>query len=102
MVAVTLMAWVFAVFATVTRIGEAAPGVMNGGSIRTVSAAITVKPVNGAPTTGALKVTMNSVGELMATEVIVGAPGNGTGVTLLDAAEAGPVPMALVAVTVKV
>lgn len=102
MVAVTLMAWGFAVFATVTRIGEATPGVMNGGSTRTVSAAVTVKPVNGEPTPGSLKVTMNSVGEFMTTEVITGAPGSGTGVTLLDAAEAGPVPMALVAVTVKV
>ena len=32
----------------------------------------------------------------------VGAPGAVAGVTLLDAAEAGPVPMAFVAVTVKV
>jgi hypothetical protein len=33
---------------------------------------------------------------------IVGAPGTVAGVTLLDAADAGPVPIALVAVTVKV
>jgi hypothetical protein len=34
--------------------------------------------------------------------VIVGAPGRLAGVTLLDAADAALVPMALVAVTVKV
>ena len=33
---------------------------------------------------------------------IVGAPGSVAGVTLLEAAEAGPVPLALLAVTVKV
>ena len=33
---------------------------------------------------------------------IVGAPGTVAGVTLLEAADAGPVPIALVAVTVKV
>jgi hypothetical protein len=33
---------------------------------------------------------------------IVGAPGTVAGVTLFDTAEAGPVPTALVAVTVKV
>ena len=86
--------------------GEAAPGATNGGIIRTVSVAVTVYPVIGAPTPGALKVTRNSVKGLppvlVATDTNVGAPGTGWGVTLFDIAEAAPVPTTLVAVTVKV
>jgi hypothetical protein len=50
---------------------------------------------------GALKVTVARVWAPVAL-TLVGAPGTVAGVTLLDAAEAAPVPTALVAVTVKV
>ena len=49
-----------------------------------------------------VKVTVIVLLPLSVTPVIVGVPGTGTGVTLLEAADAGPVPTAFVAVTVKV
>ena len=50
---------------------------------------------------GAVKVTLALALPAVAVP-IVGAPGTVDGVTLLDAADAAPVPSALVAVTVKV
>ena len=50
---------------------------------------------------GAVKLTLAEVLPGVAVPM-VGAPGRVTGVTGLDALEAGPVPMALVAVTLKV
>ena len=64
---------------------------------------VTVYPVMAEPPSlaGAVKFTVAVVLPAVAVP-IVGAPGGPVGVTLLDAAEAGPVPMPLVAVTVKV
>ena len=64
---------------------------------------VTVYPVTAVPPllAGALKLTLAVVLPVAAVP-IVGAPGTPAGVALLDAAEAALIPMALVAVTVKV
>ena len=99
LVAVTVKVYAVPLVNPVTVIGEDVPvAVMPPGEEVTVYPAIAAPPVFD----GAVKLTV-ALPLLPLAEMLVGAPGAiGAGVTEDDAVEAGPVPIALVAVTVKV
>ena len=81
-----------------TVMGEAAPlAVMPPGEDVTVYDVIGDPPLEA----GGVKVTLACPSPASA-RPIVGASGTASGVTLFEGADCGPVPMALVAVTVKV
>ena len=71
--------------------------VLPSGTEATVYALIALEP--GSSGASQVTATFPSPGEPV---TFVGRPGTGSGVTELEALDAGPVPMALVAVTVKV
>ena len=81
-----------------TVIGEAGPL-----AVRPPGDEVTVYDVIGVPPleAGGVNATVACALPAVAT-TLVGAPGNAAGVTLFEGAEAGPVPTALVAATVKV
>ena len=100
-VAVTVKVYAVPLVRPVTLIGDAAPPAVIPPGLE-----VTVKPVIALPPLLPGGVNVTDALETPAVAVpIVGAPGAvgaAVGVALFDAAEAAPVPMALVAVTVKV
>ena len=98
LLAVTVNVYAVPFVKPATTIGEAAPApLMPPGLDVTVYDVIADPPL----LTGAVKVTLAWALPPVAAPMI-GAPGAVNGVTLFDAADAGPMPAALVAVTVKV
>jgi hypothetical protein len=98
LVAVTVKVYVVPFVKPVTVIGLDAPvAVMLPGLEVTVYEVIALPPFEA----GAVKLTVAWALPAVAVP-IVGAPGTVAGVTLLEAADAGPVPIAFVALTVKV
>ena len=98
MVAVTVKVYAVPLLRPLTTTGEVAPLPVNPPGLE-----VTVYDVMVLPPLlpGAVKVTLACALPPVAVPM-VGAPGTVAGVTLLDAADAAPVPALLVAVTVKV
>jgi hypothetical protein len=98
LVAVTEHVYAVPLASPVTVIGEAVPDAVNPPGLH-----VAVYEVMGDPPS--LAGAMNAIAACMLPAVavpIVGAPGTVAGVTLPEAADAGPVPSAFVAVTVNV
>jgi hypothetical protein len=97
-VAVTVKVYVFSTISPFTVTGLDVPD-----PVAPPGLAVTVYEVMGLPPAeaGALKLTV-AVSLAPFAFTPVGAPGSVAGVTLLDAVDAGPVPTAFVALTVKV